>query len=124
VGVRLQGGDVRVIDDPDRLPSARHTRTLRAPRAGWIARLDAGALGRAATLLGAGRLRKEDDVAPGAGIQLHAKVGARVASNEPLCTLAFDDPARERMARALVAGAFGFSPRRPPDRKLVLGKIG
>ena len=124
LGVRLQGGDVRVIDDPDRLPSARHTRTLRAPRTGWIARLDAGALGRAATLLGAGRLRKEDDVAPGAGIQLHAKVGARVASNEPLCTLAFDDPTREPMARALVAGAFGFSPRRPPDRRLVLGKIG
>ncbi len=36
LGVRLQGGDPRAIDDPGRLPRARHTRAIRAraPRGG------------------------------------------------------------------------------------------
>ena len=47
---------------------ARGTRhVVRAARAGVVARVDAGALGRAATLLGAGRLRKEDRIAPAGG---------------------------------------------------------
>jgi pyrimidine-nucleoside phosphorylase/thymidine phosphorylase len=123
-GVRLQGGDLRAIDDPDRLPRARHTRVLAAPRAGWIARADAGALGRAATLLGAGRLRKEDEVAPGAGLLLHAKVGARIERGQPLCTIAFDDPSRERSARPLIAGAFRIAARRVRARPLVLERLG
>ena len=66
LGVRLQGGDPRAIDDPRRLPRARHTHLIRAARRGVVTRVDAGLLGRAATLLGAGRLRKEDRIAPGA----------------------------------------------------------
>jgi pyrimidine-nucleoside phosphorylase/thymidine phosphorylase len=106
LGVALQGGDPRVVDDPDRLPRARHTRAVRAARAGVVARVDAGVLGRAATLLGAGRLRKEDRIAPGAGILLHVAVGARVGRGDRLCTIAFDDPARARAAAPLVEAAF------------------
>ena len=75
LGVRLQGGDPRAIDDPRRLPRARHTHLIRAARRGVVTRVDAGLLGRAATLLGAGRLRKQDRIAPGAAILLHAKIG-------------------------------------------------
>ncbi len=108
LGVRLQGGDVRVIDDPERLPRARHTATVRARRSGTVQRIDAGALGRAATLLGAGRLRKEDRISPGAAIVLEVKVGARVRRGELLCTLHFDAEARARAARPLIEGAFGL----------------
>ncbi len=104
LGVRLQGGDPRVLEHPDRLPAARHSRVVRAPRGGFVARVDAGLLGRAATLLGAGRTRKEDRIAPGAAILLRAKVGARVEAGAPLCTIHFDDPARARAA----------APRSPP----------
>src|SRR6185312_9281064 len=37
LGVRLQGGDPRVVDDPKRLPVARHSRVVRAPRSGFVA---------------------------------------------------------------------------------------
>src|SRR4029077_18824571 len=83
-GVRLQGGDVRAVEDPARLPRARHQRVIRASRSGVVLRADAGALGRAATLLGAGRMHKEDRIAPGAAIMLAAKVGTPVARGDVL----------------------------------------
>jgi len=124
LGVRLQGGDPRVVDDPGRLPRARHSRTLRAPRAGRVSRVDAGLLGRAATLLGAGRARKEDRISPGAAILLHAKVGAPVSAGDPLCTVHYDDEARARAALPQVAGAFRLSPRAPAAAPLVLETLG
>ncbi|MES1165155.1 MAG: thymidine phosphorylase [Verrucomicrobiota bacterium] len=120
LGVRLQGGDPRVIDDPRRLPVARHTRVIRAPRSGFVARVDAGLLGRAATLLGAGRARKEDRIAPGAAILLRAKVGARVEAGAPLCTIHFDDPARARAAGPQIAAAFQVAARAPAPVPLVV----
>ena len=81
-------------------------------------------LGRAATLLGAGRLRKEDRIAPGAGILLHAKIGARVARGDALATVMYDDAARERAARHLIEQAFAVGARAPMTRPLVLETLG
>jgi pyrimidine-nucleoside phosphorylase/thymidine phosphorylase len=124
LGVRLQGGDPRAVDDPRRLPRARHARPIRATRAGVVTRVDAGLLGRAATLLGAGRLRKEDRIAPGAAILLHVKVGARVGRGDRLATVEYDDGARERATRPLLARAFAVGGRAPRPRPLVLETLG
>jgi len=124
LGVRLQGGDPRAIDDPRRLPRARHTRAIRAARRGVVTRVDAGLLGRAATLLGAGRLRKQDRIAPGAAILLHAKIGTPVARGDLLATVEYDDAGRERAARPLVERAFVVGGQRPRPRPLVLETLG
>jgi pyrimidine-nucleoside phosphorylase len=123
VCVRLHGGDARVIDDPGRLPRAPLTHVVRAPRAGVVAAVDARALGRAATLLGAGRLRKEDRVDPGVGLTLHAKQGARVRGGEPLCTVRYTDGARLRAARLDLEAAFTLGARAPTPGPLVLETI-
>jgi pyrimidine-nucleoside phosphorylase len=105
--IELQGGDRRVLDRPEALlPLARRQQTIVAARAGVIEALDARAIGRAATLLGAGRQRKEDRVYPAVGITLLHKIGARVARGEPLATIWYNDPARHEAARPLVVGAF------------------
>jgi pyrimidine-nucleoside phosphorylase/thymidine phosphorylase len=122
--VRLHGGDARVIDDTSRLPRARREHVLRAPRAGYVDTVDAGLLGRGATLLGAGRLRKEDHVDPGVGITLHAKRGARLARGEALCTVRYTDEARFRAARLQLEGAFRIGARAPARTPLVLETLG
>jgi pyrimidine-nucleoside phosphorylase/thymidine phosphorylase len=122
--VRLQGGDLRVIDDPARLPRAGRVHVLRAPRAGVVTGVDAGQLGRAATLLGAGRLRKEDRVDPGVGLTLHAKLGARVDRGDALCTVRYGDEGRWRAARAQLNAAFVVGSRAPAPTPLVLETVG
>lgn len=80
--VRAQGGDLA------RLAEARaEERVLLAEREGVVTRCDAGAVGRAAFLLGAGRLRAEDPVNPAVGIVVEKKVGDRVGRGEPLARL-------------------------------------
>jgi pyrimidine-nucleoside phosphorylase len=122
-GVALQGGDTRVLLHPERLPRARHHTELQAPRGGYVAVVDARAIGEAATMLGAGRLRKEDAVDPAVGITLHAKQGARVRSGEPLCTVWYNDAARWSAARRSLGVAFRIAGRPPRPDRLVLERI-
>ncbi|RCV56854.1 thymidine phosphorylase [Marinitenerispora sediminis] len=98
--VAAQGGDP---DAP--LPTARERRTVLAAATGTLTRLDAHAVGLAAWRLGAGRARKEDAVAPGAGVTLHAKPGDPVRAGQPLFTLHADEPERfDRAAQVLAQG--------------------
>ncbi|HEY8927280.1 MAG TPA: thymidine phosphorylase, partial [Polyangia bacterium] len=125
--VELQGGDPRVIDDPGRLPRARHQIVVRAPRRGVVTRLDAGTLGRAATRLGAGRMRQEDRIDPGVGIVLHRKEGDPVDARDALCTVWFADPRRLAGVRAQIAESFTIEARRSSEgargARLVLERI-
>src|SRR5437773_10775643 len=66
--IEIQGGDPRVVDDYDRLPSAPARQAVAAPRAGYVTRLDAGLIGRGSVLLGAGRNQVADPVDPAVGI--------------------------------------------------------
>jgi pyrimidine-nucleoside phosphorylase len=119
--VALQGGDVHVLEQPHLLPRARHQHVLRAPRKGVVVRLDARAVGLAATWLGAGRLRQEDDVDAGVGITLHAKEGDAVSRGEPLCTLWYNGRARLDRALAQLGAAYVLGDRRPRPLPLVRG---
>jgi pyrimidine-nucleoside phosphorylase len=122
--VALQGGDTAVLEHPERLPRARRQLVLRAAGSGWVQRLDARAIGQAATLLGAGRLRKEDQVDPSVGISLHAKQGEAVRRGGGLATLWYNDAHHLRVARELALGAFTIGAARPRSRPLMLGQIG
>jgi pyrimidine-nucleoside phosphorylase len=121
--VALQGGDLRVIDDPGRLPQAPRVKIIRARASGWLSLLDAGLLGRGATLLGAGRLRKDDRVNPGVGIELDRKVGDRIERGDRLATVRFADDARWAAARPLLEQAFVAGPKPVPVGALVLETV-
>ena len=69
------------------LPEAPVRLTIPAPAAGYVASIDALAIGLASLELGAGRTRKEDKVDPAAGLVIEAPVGARVRAGEPLVTV-------------------------------------
>ncbi len=97
--IAAQGGD------PDaELPTAREKHVVTAPESGVLTRLDALAVGTAAWRLGAGRARKEDPVAFGAGVVMLAKPGDRVRAGEPLLELHADDPALFARAEDALAG--------------------
>ena len=107
--VKIQGGDVRMVDDPDRLPQARLVETVAAAAGGYVKRMNARAVGLASMALGAGRERKGDPVDHAVGIIAHAKVGDRLAAGDPLFTLHANDANRLAAARSILADAVTLS---------------
>ncbi|HXE71594.1 MAG TPA: thymidine phosphorylase [Candidatus Nitrosotenuis sp.] len=85
--LEAQGGDPRVVEDPDLLPAAPLQAPLRAEESGWIGRIDALAVGRAALELGCGRKRKGDPVDPAVGIVFLRRPGDRVEKGETVAVL-------------------------------------
>src|SRR5205085_12517770 len=106
--IRAQGGDPEAA-----LPPAAHVRTWPAPGTGWLAGLDALAVGTAAWRLGAGRARKEDDVSAAAGVICLAKPGDRVEAGQPLLELRADDPGRFGPALDALEGAAAVAAEPP-----------
>jgi len=93
------------------LPVAAETELVRADRDGYVAAVDARAIGVAAWRLGAGRARKEDPVSAAAGVILHRRPGEQVRAGDPLVELRADDP--DRIADVLPALSGGFGPTDP-----------
>jgi pyrimidine-nucleoside phosphorylase len=105
--VTAQGGDVRYIDDPGRLPGAAVVQMVTAPRSGWLAQVNARIVGETSVEMGAGRARKEDKLDYGVGILVHHKVGERIETGDALFTIharsqGEADLARERLLQAIV----------------------
>ncbi len=117
--VDAHGGDRRILDDPARLPAAPIREPLPAPVDGYVRKADAGALGRACLVLGAGRRRADDTVDPAVGLSDLVKTGERVARGQPLAVLHARDPGTLAEARALAADAFAVAPDAPPPRRLI-----
>ena len=85
--LKAQGGRL-----DEGLPEAQAQVPLRAPASGQVAAIDALEVGRAALALGAGRMRKEDRIDPGAGIVIEAPVGGSVQAGDPLATVHARNP--------------------------------
>ena len=117
--IRIQGGNEKVMDNPDILPKAANTRTLRASSDGFVGRCDAKLVGLASNALGAGRSRVEDTVDASVGIYLEKKVGDRVSRGEPLCRIHWNDESRLRDALPLIRRAYEIKPRAVKSRPLI-----
>ncbi len=114
--VAAQGGNPRVVEDPDLLPRAPCVAEVPAPRPGRVSGVDALAVGRAAAALGAGRRVKGEPVDPAAGVVVAASVGERVEAGQALARVHGRDRATvEAVAAGLVsAWSIGAEQAFPP----------
>lgn len=103
--IAAQGGD----PDLSKLPVAAVQEPILAERSGFITHMDAAQVGVASSLLGAGRMKKDDAIDYGAGIVLNKKTGDFVEAGEPLAWLHTNDStllpnAKDRFSAALQWG--------------------
>ncbi|HEY1331266.1 MAG TPA: thymidine phosphorylase [Actinomycetota bacterium] len=115
--VRAQGGDPAVVQDPWRvLPKAPVRTDIASPAAGYVAEIDAEALGRAASALGAGRARKGDPVDHAVGLEFLCGIGDRVDAGQPIARAHARSAEAAVTATAAVQGAVtvGADPVEPP----------
>jgi pyrimidine-nucleoside phosphorylase len=121
--IARQGGDPAVVDDYDRLPSARHRTAVTADRSGYVSAMHAELIGRASMALGAGRLRVEDAIDHGAGVLIARRPGEAVAAGDPVVELLYNDERGVSEATSLAREAISITAEPPALRPLILGVL-
>ena len=82
--VENQGGDVTYIEDTSKFERAKYIKEVKSTRNGYIQEINAESIGRLACSLGAGRIRKEDNIDNSVGIVLNKKVSQKVEDGDIL----------------------------------------
>lgn len=118
-----QGGDVSVLDDPDKFQKAKFSRPLLAAESGCLVRMNTEMVGNASVCLGAGRITKEDTIDFAAGIVLHKKTGDKVEAGECLATLYADHEEKFAAAEEMFRAALTFGPAPEPVPALVMARV-
>ena len=118
-----QGGDVSVLDDPDKFQKAKFSRPLLAAESGYLVRMNTEMVGNASVCLGAGRITKEDTIDFAAGIVLHKKTGDKVEAGECLATLYADHEEKFAAAEEMFRAALTFGPAPEPVPALVMARV-
>lgn len=122
--IEAQGGDTRVIDQPDRiLPQAQYTIPVMAEQEGYVHDLNALEVGQCAMLLGAGRETKEAKIDLAVGIVLHKKRGDWVKRGEPLATLYVNDEQKGQVVQERLLKAYQMAAEKTAGQPLVLGFV-
>lgn len=119
-----QDGDPRFLDEPKALGSAPVHLGVASPSEGFVVDVDPLALGLCAMDLGAGRIQPSDGVDPLVGILMLVERGARVTRGQPLAMVFARSQAAAKTALERVLAAIRIGAEAPPERPLVLARIG
>jgi thymidine phosphorylase len=101
--------------------------SLVATTSGWVEAIDALSCGLAVIDLGGGRLRKEDRIDHGVGLELAAMVGDRVEVGDPLVHVHAADRDLARRALPRLEGAWRIvsaEVARPPHLRYRVDRLG
>jgi len=116
--IEAQGGDTKAFSNANfHKPGA--TQVVPAWESGFISSMDTTALGWAVQRTGAGREKAGEPVDPHAGIDFHARRGARIEKDQPLATIYATTHDMLAEPAAILEQAITFSPTPPQVVPLV-----
>ena len=85
--IENQGGDSSYIKDTNQFPKATYIEKVYSQKYGYVQSMNAKEIGKIVCELGAGRIRKEDNIDNAVGIILSKKVSDKVEKEELLVTI-------------------------------------
>ncbi len=121
--VGLQGGDARIVDNPQQLPHAKHKTDVVSPKSGYVTAMQCEQAGTACVILGGGRERKEDSVDPSVGFVLHKKVGDPVRAGEALCSIHYNSEDRAVRAKRLLEDSYQITDTAPAHPRPLVHRV-
>lgn len=121
--VQAQGGDVSVIDHPEKLPEAPLKTIIEAPQKGYVAQVHARKVGETSVVLGAGRTKKGESIDPAVGISVLVKVGQKVDAGQPLFIVHARDQESMTAAQSSLLDAVQIIPQEVPALPLFYGLV-
>lgn len=89
--VENQGGDISFVEDTTKFKKSKYTLAVVTKKTGKVTEINAEDIGKLACYLGAGRMRKEDEIEPDVGVVLNKKVGDEVIEDDFLAYICAND---------------------------------
>jgi pyrimidine-nucleoside phosphorylase len=101
-----QNGDPRIIDNYDFLPKAKKVFEVKSVKSGYIKKINTEAIGIGATILGAGRLKKEDNVDYSVGLEIIKKINHKVKKGEPIVIVHYNNDNKLEAVEKIIKEAY------------------
>jgi pyrimidine-nucleoside phosphorylase len=122
-GIKLQGGDERIVDEPHRLPGARLHVDVVSENSGYITATNCEQFGIALAMLGGGREKKEDAIDHGVGLEFRKRIGDHVERGEPLATIHYNSGTKLADAKNLIAASYLIGAQAPSEQRPLVRRI-
>ncbi len=120
--ISVQGGDIRLIENPELFEKSRYKKEIKAQKSGYILSVNTLLVGKAAGILGAGREKKEEKIDFTAGITVEKNVGDKVEEGETLAVLYTGNEESLYAAEEMYLSAVSLS-KLPPEKPTLIYKI-
>lgn len=121
--VEAQGGDKRLVYQPEVLPSAGIILEVMNTEDGYVSRIKAEDIGLASLVLGGGRVTKDSEIDLTVGVLLNKKRGDKVSMGDTLATIFANDMEKAKEAYAKIVCAYEIQPKQPEPVSMIKGVI-
>lgn len=121
--VQNQDGDVEYIKDIEKFEKAKYIIPVVSDKEGYVEELNAEKVGLISVALGAGRVKKEDDIDKAVGIILNKKISDKVQKGDILAYVHANDEEKGREAVRKIKDVYKISEIEVEKEKIILGVI-
>ena len=121
--VESQGGSKESVYEGKGLKKASEQKMVLAEDTGYLNCIDATEVGKAALILGAGRVQKEDKIDLGAGIELLSCDGKQVKKGEAFAILHYEEEEKALQAEKILKSAYEIKSDKMDTKALIKNVI-
>lgn len=121
--VEAQGGDKRLVYQPELLPTANIQLQVMNTESGYISRIKAEEIGLASLVLGGGRATKESEIDLSVGVLLNKKRGDLVRPGDTIATIYANDMEKAKEAYGKIVCAYEVQQEAPEEIPMIKGIV-
>lgn len=121
--VEAQGGDKRLVYQPEVLPAAGIVLEVMNTEEGYVSGIKAEDIGLASLVLGGGRVTKDSEIDLTVGVLLNKKRGDKLKMGDTLATIFANDMEKAKEAYAKIVCAYEIQPEQPEEVNMIKGVI-
>ena len=114
------GGNGDLVDDYSILPIAKNKMEVFSNKEGYVSKIKAEEVGKAAMIIGAGRATKEDEVDHAVGLKILKKVGDKIEKGEKIAEIYYNDAKNVEDSKNMILDAYVLQNEKVLEPKAIL----
>ena len=114
------GGNGELVNDYTILPTPKSKLDVVSGNVGFVQKIKAEEIGKAAMIIGAGRATKEDRIDHAVGIKILKKVGEKVEKGEKIAEIYYNDSKNVEESKNMILDAYIITDNKVEEPKAIL----